>query len=349
MTNKIRKKTISDLEQSWTEFGFKLEEKLGELLEPEETLQIFSDYLKQQIAYDYLEITFLPDAVPKDSEPLNWIRNDTGYGDKFLSLLLKSSFKRGLPRRRQAVVVSRDNCSRILNNPELLLIMELQCGILIPLTENRRTIGVLKLFFQKQLRFSGELKKWLTICAGTLQRAIKRAWHYQSAQKMATVDGLTGLYNHRYFMEQFQKEFQRARRYKNDLTLILIDIDFFKHYNDANGHLAGDRVLKKVARSIKNSVREIDLVARWGGEEFALLLPQINAKNGMIVAEKIRREVETLRFKNEKDQPNGKLTISLGVAENSPDLKSYREMFKRADAALYQAKHEGRNRCVSAK
>lgn len=349
MANKTRRQVISPVEQSWSAFGFKLEEKLGDLLEPTETLQIFSDLLKAQLPYDYLEIAYLPEALPKDAEPSIWVRNDTDYGGKLLSIILENQFIRGLPRRRQPVVVRIENCHHIIENPDLLNIMELPRGILVPLIHHRRTIGVIKLFFHRKLRIGKTEQKWLLICAGILQRALTRAWHYQAAQKMATVDGLTGLYNHRYFMEQLKKEFTRARRYKNWLSLILIDIDFFKHYNDANGHLAGDRVLRKVAHTIKKSVREMDIVARWGGEEFALLLPENNAQKGMIVAEKIRRGVEALRFRNEKAQPNGKLTISLGVAENSPDLKNYREMFKRADAALYHAKHQGRNRCASAK
>ena len=156
------------------------------------------------------------------------------------------------------------------------------------------------------------------------------------------------MYNHRYFMEQLKKEFTRARRYRNWLSLILIDIDNFKEYNDNNGHLAGNRVLIRVANTIKRSVREMDLVARWGGEEFVLLLPEINISNGMIVAEKIRKGVEAQRFKNERKQPTGNLTISLGVAENSKTLNSYRDLFNRADTALYKAKKDGRNRCASA-
>ncbi len=333
----------------WVRFGFALEEKLGDLLNPEETLQTFSDLLKEQLSYDYLEITTLPNSLLDEAEALNWVRNDTGYGGKLLSIILNESFMKGLPLRRRPLIVELEKSHSIVKNPELLRVMELQRGILVPLTQNHRTHGVMKLFFQRRLHFDAGLKYWLVICAGILQRALTRSYQYQAAQKMATVDGLTGLHNHRYFMEQLKKEFTRARRYRNWLSLILIDIDHFKHYNDTNGHLAGDRVLKRVADTIRNSVREMDLVARWGGEEFALLLPEINARNGMIVAEKIRREVEAQRFRNQKKQPNGNLTISLGVAENSAELRNYREMFKRADEALYRAKQEGRNRCAAAK
>ena len=335
--------------EAWTRFGFKLEEKLGELQKPEETLRAFSDRLKARMAYDYLEISFLTNSFEEDVEPANWVRNDTGLGGKLLSIILKDSFLRGLTRRRSALVVTPQKFESIIDNPELLRVMELHRGILVPLVLGSRTHGVMKLFFRRKLNFDAQVKEWLITSGAILTRSLIRSWRYLAAQKMATIDGLTGLYNHRYFMDQLRKEFTRARRYRNWLSLILIDIDNFKHYNDTNGHLAGNKALVKIAKTIRRSVREMDLVARWGGEEFALLLPEINAKNGMIVAEKIRKEVENQRFRNERKQPEGNLTISLGVAENSANLKNYLELFNRADEALYQAKRSGKNRCASAK
>ena len=331
------------------QFFFKLEEKLGGLQKPEETLQAFSDQLKARISYDYLEISFLTDSFEEDVEPANWVRNDTGLGGKLLSIILKERFLRGLTRRRSALAVTPQKFESIIDNPELLRVMELQRGILIPLVLGSRTHGVMKLFFRRKLNFDAQMREWLITSGAMLSRSLIRSWRYLAAEKMATIDGLTGLYNHRYFMDQLRKEFTRARRYRNWLSLILIDIDNFKHYNDTNGHLAGNKVLIKIAKTIRKSVREMDLVARWGGEEFALLLPEINAKNGMIVAEKIRKEVENQRFRNEHKQPEGNLTISLGVAENSAKLKNYLELFNRADEALYHAKRSGKNRCASAK
>lgn len=334
---------------AWTQFGFGLENKLGDFLAPEDMLQVFGEFLKKHLVYDYLEISIGPAASGNDIEPLNMVRNDTGYGGKLLSIILKDRFQRSFSRRRHPVLVSHESCESIIDNPELMRVMELKKGVLVPLLYRDRACGVMKLFFQRDLLFTSDLKEWLATSGAILMRALLRTWRYQAAQKMATIDGLTGLNNHRYFMEQMQKEFSRARRYRNWLSLIIIDIDHFKEYNDINGHLAGDRVLKRVARTIRRSVREIDLVARWGGEEFALLLPEINIDNGMIVAEKIRKEVESQKYKNQRLQPMGNLTISLGVAVNSAELKSYRDLFKRADLALYRAKHEGRNRCVPAK
>ena len=145
-------------------------------------------------------------------------------------------------------------------------------------------------------------------------------------------------------MKQFHKEFNRARRYKNALALIMIDLNHFKEYNDANGHPAGDRVLAKVAELIQGAVREIDLVARYGGDEFTLILPENDASHGMIVAEKVRKVIENHPFDNEECVPGGNLTISLGISENSSDIKTAAEMIEIADQALYWVKRHGGNR-----
>jgi len=327
-----------------------LEQSLGELMTPEAVLEAFGDMMKKQMNYDYLEITRSESALGVDGGDIaNWVRNDTGYGGRLLSIILSPDCQRNLHRRRTPVLFSSMKKSHAVENPELLRVMNLQAGILLPLRQGNSVHGAVKVFFQRLMTWSAGQQKWLCTAAAILDRSLQRAALYQKAQKMATSDGLTGLYNHRFFMEQFHKEFARARRYRNWLSLIIVDIDYFKHYNDTNGHLAGDHALHKVANTIKNCVREMDIVARYGGEEFALLLPEISGENGVIVAEKIRREVEAQRFRNERQQPNGKLTISLGVAQNSPHLKSHREMFNLADAALYQAKSQGRNRCVFAK
>jgi len=350
VVTRSRRSLVKDLERelAWSRFGLNLETRLGELMEVDHILQVFSDHLKECLPYDYLEIVLLPGTGGEDT-PSDWVRNDTGYGGKLLRVLLSQEFIRGLRWRRHPQPIQVDGDPPFITNPDLLRIMNLQSGILVPLCQGTCAHGVIKLFFRQPTAFDADQQSWLTTIGAILYRALRRAAMFQKAQKLATIDGLTGLYNHRYFMEQLSKEFTRARRYRNWLSLIIVDIDYFKHYNDTNGHLAGDRVLKRVGRTIRQCVREMDLVARWGGEEFTLLLPEIDLQNAMVVAEKIRREIETQRFKNERKQPHGRLTISAGVADNASHLKNPKEMFNQADAALYRAKMEGRNRCAFAK
>ena len=125
----------------------------------------------------------------------------------------------------------------------------------------------------------------------------------------------------------------------------MIDIDHFKHYNDSFGHLRGDEVLVMVAKLLKACVREVDFVARYGGEEFSVILPEANLERGMLVAEKIRSDIESHKFKFGNRQPGGALTLSLGVASNTADVENINELINRADVALYKAKKAGRNRC----
>jgi diguanylate cyclase (GGDEF)-like protein len=161
---------------------------------------------------------------------------------------------------------------------------------------------------------------------------------------MAIRDGLTGLYNHRYFYEVLTKEIDRATRHGHVFSLIFIDVDFFKRYNDSHGHLEGDKVLRELASIFQNRLRKTDLIARYGGEEFIILLPETHKNVAKIVAEEIRKMVEEHPFQGEEVQPMGALTISLGVALFPEDGSDIDSLIKSADGSLYEAKNTGRNK-----
>jgi diguanylate cyclase (GGDEF)-like protein len=165
-------------------------------------------------------------------------------------------------------------------------------------------------------------------------------------RQLAVTDGLTELYNYRYFKEQLHQEISRAQRHKLHVSIAMIDIDYFKHYNDTHGHPAGDVVLKKIARLLHDNIRRIDVAARYGGEEFALILVETDKQAAGFVANKIRNLIEQHRFSFEETQPNGKLTISMGVATFPHDGQTPEELVAQADQRLYRAKKEGRNRVV---
>ncbi|MCR4440448.1 MAG: diguanylate cyclase [bacterium] len=165
-------------------------------------------------------------------------------------------------------------------------------------------------------------------------------------REMAITDGLTGLYNYRYFKEQLTHEVDRAARHKECFSLIMLDIDHFKLYNDTHGHLAGDKVLKDLARLLRDNVRKIDVAARYGGEEFALILVQTPRPASGVVARKLQALVEEFPFAHGEQQPQGKLTISMGVATYPEDGHTAEELIAAADRRLYRAKAEGRNRVV---
>jgi len=170
---------------------------------------------------------------------------------------------------------------------------------------------------------------------------IENAYH-EEIYRLTTVDGLTQIYNKRYFLETLEREISRAHRYHRDLSLIMFDIDFFKKVNDTHGHLAGDSVLKQLASVLKARIRREDIMARYGGEEFAIILPEIGVSNALTFAEKVRKLVEKTGFKFE-DQTIP-VTISIGVAAIGQGIQTALEFIKLADDKLYQAKVGGRNR-----
>lgn len=165
-------------------------------------------------------------------------------------------------------------------------------------------------------------------------------------RQLAITDGLTGLYNHRYFKEYLLRELDRARRHHVQISVAMIDIDYFKHYNDTHGHQAGDDVLKQIARLFSENIRKIDLAARYGGEEFAIVLLETNKRAGGVVAEKIKNLIEEYPFPHEESQPNGKVTISMGLSTFPDDATTFDELIGLADKRLYLAKQRGRNQVV---
>jgi len=164
-------------------------------------------------------------------------------------------------------------------------------------------------------------------------------------RELSVTDGLTGAYNHRHFYERLKAEIERARRNKRPLSLLMVDIDDFKNYNDTHGHIEGDAVLKGVAECMMKSVRGQDFVARYGGEEFAIILPETDLDGAVSMAERIRLYILSRNFPSEETQPGGVISVSIGAATLSPASPPEPEfLIKEADDALYLAKSRGRNR-----
>ncbi|NTV50451.1 MAG: GGDEF domain-containing protein [Geobacteraceae bacterium] len=176
-----------------------------------------------------------------------------------------------------------------------------------------------------------------------VQDVTELATYEQKLVEMNTKDVLTGIYNRRFLESRLQEEFERHRRHSHPLSLIMIDIDFFKKVNDNYGHQCGDAVLQAVAGKTSSVIRKTDFVARYGGEEFCCLLPETSVTAAEIVAENIRTHIE--QIENIFEGNTIKVTISLGIS-GLMDKDSPETLLKRADDALYQAKHSGRNRFV---
>jgi diguanylate cyclase (GGDEF)-like protein len=163
---------------------------------------------------------------------------------------------------------------------------------------------------------------------------------------LATRDGLTGLFSRRYAQERLDKEFDRSTRFTRELSVLFMDLDHFKFFNDTHGHQAGDEILQILAALMTQAVRESDTLARWGGEEFVVVAPETNQEDACMLAEKIRKAVEEHLFPNAAQQPLGIVSLSIGVASRSNETDSPEKLLSFADDAVYVAKDSGRNRTV---
>ena len=224
---------------------------------------------------------------------------------------------------------------------EILSFFEIEPGDMKPfsqiLQEANDELGKLNLSYEQ---LTVELKQ-------AKEKAEKFAHELKEAnehlREMAFRDGLTGLYNHRYFQDLMDKELNRSRRYKKPFSLMMLDIDHFKKINDENGHPFGDIVLKKVSKAIKNTIRDCDFAARYGGEEFAIVLPETELNGAVIVAERLRKNIEQLEIDTKSS--GVVVTVSVGVTSYHPstDKIGKSEIISEADNALYNSKNKGRN------
>ena len=219
--------------------------------------------------------------------------------------------------------------------------------LVIPLLlRKNHPVGVLSLYRSQTDSFTPHEISLFKRIADEIAKVIDKTLLFRQTKELSITDELTGLYNRRYFNERFEREVQRARRYNRPLTVLMIDIDYFKNFNDINGHLMGDEILKRVAHTLEYNIRKADILARYGGEEFVIILPEIDKAHALKVAEKLRITIEKKRFPKQEYQPNKNLTISLGIASFPEDSDKAKELVDFADRALYKAKADGRNRVM---
>ncbi len=222
--------------------------------------------------------------------------------------------------------------------------LETASRMCIPLVSFGQTLGVLVMDSAVKEAFKESDVQSLESVADICSNAIQNAHYVDRVKQLAYLDGLTGIFNRRYFEMRIEEEVERARRFGAGMAVIMVDIDQFKRLNDEFGHLLGDEVLRQVSSIFHQQLRKIDVVCRFGGEEFAILLSQTNPQHAFSVAEKLRRMIETWQFPG-VPRP---VTISAGTA-TYPDHGTTRdELMKAADAGLYAAKQAGRNRVLLA-
>ena len=224
---------------------------------------------------------------------------------------------------------------------------ELEIQVLAPLFQEEEIIGILCLGPSvSSQEYPLDVMEMLGILANMLSVALHNAQNFDQIKALSYTDGMTGLHNYRYFNMRLKEELSRTRRNNASLSLLILDVDFFKNYNDTLGHPAGDEVLRQLSLILKQSIRDNDIVARYGGEEFAIILIGTENEGAIILGERIRETVEKFHFYQEEIQPNSTLTVSVGIATFPNDALSVKDFIVAADKALYFAKNNGRN-CVA--
>jgi diguanylate cyclase (GGDEF)-like protein len=215
-------------------------------------------------------------------------------------------------------------------------------ALVLPIVIRNRVMGSVQLFAPGPHGFTPEDAQLLWIFCLVAENQLDREFAHEGLLKFAFTDYLTGLRTRGYFEQQLDLEIKRSERKRTPLSLLMLDIDYFKQLNDRCGHQVGDHVLRELASLLQREMRDLDTVARYGGEEFVVVLPETGTAGALHVAERLRQAVEQAGFAGCL-QSNQQITISIGIAVLGRDTRFKRDLIHRADAALYRAKHLGRN------
>ncbi|HEX21368.1 MAG TPA: GGDEF domain-containing protein [Actinobacteria bacterium] len=239
----------------------------------------------------------------------------------------------GSAERLSPILVSNSN-----RRTQLRKSPDLKSLIAVPIKVGDDLKGVLVVGKRNKHAFSFENVRFLEALSSQAAISLQNAGLYRRTQKWASLDGLTGIYNFRYFSERLEIEWNRAVRYEKPLSLIMIDADLFKNVNDTYGHLSGDKVLRDLSELLQQHIRETDVLSRYGGEEFTIILPETHYQDAYNVAEKLRQAVADNTFKTADAGIDIKLTISLGIANYPSTAFSRDDLIHQVDQTLYQAK-----------
>ena len=229
---------------------------------------------------------------------------------------------------------SRDDVKSLNKNTRSMMI--------VPMTSHAHTNGLLLSESDEIGHFIDRDLQMISVVARSAALALENSELHKKTEELTIIDELTEAYNYRYFVQKLQEEKRRASRYDLSLSLIMVDIDWFKKLNDSYGHEVGNFVLRKLSGIIQRCIRDVDVFARYGGEEFVVILPQTQRSEAVVIAERIRQQVEAEVFEA-RQYGKLKVTVSVGVSSYPENGKSQEELVSVADQALYQAKGEGKN------
>jgi diguanylate cyclase (GGDEF)-like protein len=216
----------------------------------------------------------------------------------------------------------------------------------VPLHSVERLVGMLFFGCRAPDGFDAETVRRAEVFGNHVVFPIQRAQLEEDLRRLAFTDAQTSLFNHRHFQGQLEEEMSRAQRYGRPVSVILLDIDDFKAFNDRYGHPAGDRLLRDVSHLLKENLRTVDIPARYGGEEFVIVCPETQRDQAVALADRLRATIAETGFEDEDGRPVH-LTVSVGVASSPLDAQTKSALVDAADKALYEAKRTGKNRVVA--
>jgi diguanylate cyclase (GGDEF)-like protein len=314
---------------------------LNSSLKIQDVYETFIEALKEVINVDFAIIGLVENTSLNLVALYNKYRFPINLGD---TVNLKKSGLEWVVLSKNSLISSNpvedDKTSFITKLTDFGLISK----IFVPLIHKDETMGILALGSLGKNTYSGEQTQFIEQIASQISTAVVNSQLYASAETRSRIDELTGLFNRRHFDESVEKEIRRDFRYGNSFSLFMMDVDHFKVYNDSMGHVSGDRLLKNIAHLIRKSTREIDVSFRYGGDEFAVILPNTTIEHALIVAERVRIEIM-----NEMQAKNAWITVSIGLSSWPSDGIIPQDLITAADRALYYAKNTGANRsCIAA-
>ncbi|MEQ8170780.1 MAG: sensor domain-containing diguanylate cyclase [Candidatus Eremiobacterota bacterium] len=313
-------------------------QELGNSLKLEDTYEVINRMIKKLVSCQTCIVFLIKDV---EGEPQLVAEEVTGpyreyvFTVKTFPISSSETIVGWVASERKPYIITD---TEVEKNPPPMIRYE-RSEMAVPLISKDECIGVIYVGQQKANAFSHDDLNLLSTLANQTSIAVTNAKLYEKTHNMATTDGLTGLYTHRYFQEKLEEEVQKAQRYQTHMAMLMVDTDHFKQYNDTYGHPDGDILLKEICKLLKSYVRDTDIVCRYGGDEFTLILVEADKKTAINTAERIRQAIQ-LRL-NQRDV---KITASIGVASYPEDATNKTDLMAQADASVYKAKHGGRNR-----
>lgn len=312
---------------------YEISKDMSACLTFEDIFDIFSSVLKKTFRFRLARLVFLKGS--KDQiDSIYEIELGRSYAkaapDNFDRELIDAIFESG-----KDVLISQADDSPY--SKRLSIIKDFDTLIGIPLVSEEKIAGILYIENIPRMYFENFL-----ILAGQFAIQLQKVILYKKVQDMAITDSLTEVFTRRYFLERFREEIRRSMRRKSAMSFLMIDLDYFKEKNDKFGHLVGDVILRETALVLKSTLREIDIIGRYGGEEFSVVLAGISREGALLAAERLRSSVEHSVFKAYDEKVS--ITISIGISVFPEDGVDEDTLIETADRALYKAKEKGRNR-----